>query len=364
MGFRALPVIGRQFADSLESARGDRGRCATCNTRVSADGQADPGRMLRGAVVTFAVRRVALGALLLVVVSLLSWIVFVPAINPLWGYFAEPNAPNVVAMAKQAHLHDPLLVRYALWAKGLLTGQGFGRTVVHQQPIGPELRTALAHTCELIGFSLVIIIVGSVLVAAVEARRRDSSIDVGLRATSYFIWSIPAFLLSLLVIHAVAAAPASWHLSGLAQGGPPTGPEDFFQRMTLPALVLAVGFIGAYSRYLRSSMLVGLQQPYAWVARAKGLSEREVVRHHVLRNALVPFTTVMALDFGAVFGASIAVDVVFNLGGLASLALNGINIADPFVIEAVIVVTAAIVVLVGIVGDLVCGWLDPRIRLT
>ncbi len=110
-------------------------------------------------------------------------------------------------------------------------------------------------------------------------------------------------------------------------------------------------------------MLVGLQQPYAWVARGKGLSEREVVRRHVLRNALVPFTTVMALDFGAVFGASIAVDVVFNLGGLASLAFNGIGIADPFIIEGVIVVTAAIVVLVGIVGDLVCGWLDPRIRL-
>jgi peptide/nickel transport system permease protein len=314
-------------------------------------------------VITFAVRRLVLGALLLAVVSFLSWLVFVPAINPLWRYFGEPNSPFVVAMAKQAHLHDPLLVRYGLWAKGLFTGQGFGRTVVDHAPIGTELRIAFEHTCELIGFSLVIIVVASVLVAAVEARRRDSAVDVGLRATSYFVWSIPAFLLSLLVIHAVAAAPASWHLFGLVQGGSPTGPGDFFQRMTLPALVLAVGFVGAYSRYLRSSLLVALQEPYAWVARGKGLTEREVVRRHALRNALVPFTTVIALDFGAVFGASIAVDYVFNLGGLASLVLYGINIADPFVIEAAIVVTAAIVVVVGIVADLVCGWLDPRIRL-
>ena len=133
--------------------------------------------------------------------------------------------------------------------------------------------------------------------------------------------------------------------------------------MTLPALTLAVGFVGAYSRYLRSSLLVSLQQPYAWVARGKGLSEREVVRRHALRNALVPFTAVMAFDFGAVVGASIAVDYVFNLGGLASLVINGLTIADPFVIVGAIVVTAAIVVLFGIVGDVVCGWLDPRIRL-
>jgi len=133
--------------------------------------------------------------------------------------------------------------------------------------------------------------------------------------------------------------------------------------MTLPALVLAVGFVGAYSRYLRSSLLVALHEPYAWVARGKGLPEREVVRRHALRNALVPFTTVMALDFGAVFGASIAVDYVFNLGGLASLVLYGINIADPFVIEGTIIVTAAIVVVFGIAADVVCGWLDPRIQL-
>ena len=312
---------------------------------------------------TFAVRRLALGALLLVVVSFLSWVIFVPAINPLYGFFAEPNAPNAVEMAKRAHLHDPILVRYGLWVEGVFTGQGFGRTVVDQKPVGPALRVAVEHTGELIVFSMVIVVIASVLVAGVEARRRDSPVDVGLRATSYFVWSIPTFLFALLVIHAVAAAPASWHLSGFVQGGAPTGVGDFFQRMTLPALTLAVGFVGAYSRYLRSSLLVSLQQPYAWVARGKGLSEREVVRRHALRNALVPFIAVMALDFGAVVGASIAVDYVFNLGGLASLVINGLTIADPFLIVGAIVVTAAIVVLFGIVGDMVCGWLDPRIRL-
>jgi peptide/nickel transport system permease protein len=313
--------------------------------------------------VTFAVRRLGLGALVVVAVSFLSWLIFVPALKPLFGFFAEPNPSNPVEMAKRAHLGDPILVRYGLWAKGLFTGQGFGRTVVDQAPIGTELRSAVEHTGELISLSLVIIVIASVLIAGVEARRRDSSLDVGLRATSYLVWSVPTFLLALLLIHAVAAAPASWHLSGFVQGGPPTGAGDFFQRLTLPVLTLAVGYVGLYSRYLRSSLLVSLNEPYAWVARGKGLSEPQVVRRHAFRNALVPFTTVMALDFGAVFGASIAVDYIFNLGGLASLILHGLSIADPFLIEAGLVVTAASVVVAGIVGDLVCGWLDPRIRL-
>ena len=315
-------------------------------------------------MLTFVVRRLGLGALLLVAVSFFSWLIFVPALNPLWRYYGEPNAPRVVAMANRAHLHDPLLVRYWLWVKGLFTGQGFGRTVVDQAPVGTTLRYSLERTGELIGLSLVVIVIVSVLLAAVEARRRDSPLDIGLRATSYVVWSVPTFLLALLLIHGVAAAPRSWHLSGLVQGGSPTGLGNFFQRLTLPALAIALGFVGVYSRYLRSSLLVSLSEPYAWVARGKGLSERAVIRRHALRNALVPFTTVMTLDFGALFGATIAVEFVFGLGGFAYLIYYGVTqLADPFLIQGAIVVTAAVVVVAGIVGDVVCAWLDPRIRL-
>ena len=316
-------------------------------------------------MLAFLVRRLGLGALVLVAVSFFSWLIFVPALNPLWRYFGNPDAPEAVAMAKRAHLHDPLLVRYWLWVKGLFTGQGFGRTVVDQQPIGTLLRYALEHTGELLGFSLVVVVVVSVLLATVEARRRDSPLDLGLRTTSYVAWSVPTFLLALLLQHGVAAAPSSWHIAMFVQGGPPRGPSDFFQRLTVPALAVSLGFVGVYSRYLRSSLLVSLNEPYAWVARGKGLSEGAVIRRHALRNALVPFTTAMTLDFGAIFGALIAVDVVFGLGGLAGLIFYGLTpLADPFLIEAAIVVTAAIVVVAGIVGDVVCAWLDPRIRLT
>ena len=134
--------------------------------------------------------------------------------------------------------------------------------------------------------------------------------------------------------------------------------------MTLPAVAVALGFIGAYSRYLRTALILTLDAPYTVVARGKGLPERLVVRRYALRNALVPFTTVVALDFGAVFGASLAADYVFGLHGLATLFLaNGLLNADPFLIEASLVLSAGIVVVAAIAGDIACALLDPRLRL-
>jgi peptide/nickel transport system permease protein len=133
--------------------------------------------------------------------------------------------------------------------------------------------------------------------------------------------------------------------------------------MTLPAIAIALGFIGVYSRYLRTSLLVTLDQPYTTVARAKGLPERQVVRRHALRNALIPFTTVIALEFGTIFAATLAADYVFGLHGLVSLFLyNGLLQGDPYLIEVPIVLVAAIVVVASIVADIACAALDPRLR--
>ena len=89
--------------------------------------------------------------------------------------------------------------------------------------------------------------------------------------------------------------------------------------MTLPAIALALGLVGVYTRYIRSSMLVALSQPYAVVARAKGLSEGRVVVRHALRNSLIPFVSALSLEIGAIVGASMAADWVFSMGGVATL---------------------------------------------
>jgi ABC-type dipeptide/oligopeptide/nickel transport system permease component len=128
-------------------------------------------------------------------------------------------------------------------------------------------------------------------------------------------------------------------------------------------LALAIGLIGVYARYVRSSMLVELGRPYATVARAKGLSERRVVVRHALRNSLIPVTSALSLELGGVLGASIAADGVFNTGGLASLFLDALGRADPFALTALVVTTAGIVCIFTFVGDALVGVLDPRLGL-
>ncbi len=323
-------------------------------------------------VLRFLVRRLGLGVVVMATVSFFTWLVFATALNPLWSFFQTPHAPEVLAMRKRAHLDDPVVVRYWLWLKGLFTGRGFGREVVDNSAVWPQVEHAFITTLALIGIAIVIVALASVLVGTVAARRRGTALDLGLRGVSYLSWSMPAFLLALLLQHAFVAMANSWHFEPFAIGGTPTpglgftahGVRDWAQHMTLPAVAVALGFIGAYSRYLRTALIVTLDAPYTVVARGKGLPERLVVRRYALRNALVPFTTVIALDFGAVFGASLAADYVFGLHGLASLFLaGGLLNADPYLIEASLVLSAAIVVVAGILGDIACALLDPRLRL-
>lgn len=323
-------------------------------------------------MVAFVLRRLLLGAIVVVCVSLLSWTVFATALSPIWMFYATPNSPTVLEIVHRAHLHDPLLLRYWYWAKGLFAGQGLGRTAVANAPVGEIVWPALATSLELIAGSLVLVIVFSLLVGTIGARRRRSPVGWGLRGFSYAAWSVPPFLLAVLLGQALARLSPGDRL-GLAVGGPPTpglgfGPHaiaDWFGHMTLPMLVVAAGLVGSYSRYVRTAMLVSLNAPYATVARAKGLSERRVVVRHALRNSLAPFTAVVSLDFGALFGASLAADYVFGLHGLASVFIGQVlQMSDPYVIQAELVVVSVLVVVVAIVGDVVGAWLDPRVRLS
>jgi peptide/nickel transport system permease protein len=144
------------------------------------------------------------------------------------------------------------------------------------------------------------------------------------------------------------------------------------RHLTLPALALALAFVGLHSRYLRSSLLVALHAPYTVTARAKGLPERAVVLRHALRNSLATFTSALLLDFGAIFGAALAIDFVFRLNGLGMLFLYEINTGvespaasaiNPYAVVLLLSVTAGMVLLASFVSELVVAWLDPRARL-
>jgi peptide/nickel transport system permease protein len=207
----------------------------------------------------------------------------------------------------------------------------------------------------------------SVAIGTFAARRAGRPSDVVVRAVTYSTWSIPAFLLALLLQELFARLALRHHWQPLYVVGVP-GPEagtgfhfvlDWIRHLTLPVVSLAVGFVGAYSRYVRSAMLVSLGAAYTTTARAKGLTERRVTVGHALHNSLIPFVNVLAFDFGAIFGASLAVDFVFDQHGLASFLVQGLFNSDPYEVEPVILIAAGIVLLSRAFAGVVTARLDP-----
>jgi len=316
-------------------------------------------------MIRYALRRLAYAVSMVWGVSFGAFVAFGLSFDPTYSYNLCQDAPCREAhkeLINRFHLHDPILERYWYWLSGLFR-HGFGRSVLGDfgNGSGYDIGSAVWHatwvTAQLLAVSLVLVVVAGVGVGVVSARRAGSPLDWLVRLCAYVVWSIPTFLVGVILLHALG--PSHWFDIGERE----SGLVGWIRWITLPAIALSVGLIGLYSRYIRSSMLVSLRQPYADVARGKGLPERQVVYRHALRNSLIPFVSVLTLDLAAVVGASLATDYVFNLGGLADLFLHSIGQADPFVLTAILVVIAALVAVFMLLGDLAAGWLDPRARI-
>jgi peptide/nickel transport system permease protein len=334
----------------------------------------------------YVVRRLLIAVLTVLTVSFAAFVGFALSFDPSYPLAIGGQHAGAHAFVQAYyHLNDPILSRYWRWLTGVFQ-HGFGRTVSIDvegtvpprfrslgTPIGPQLWRASAVTAQLVGAALVLVILGSAVVGTISAQRRRFRLDVSTRFLAYMAAAVPTFLIGDLMRRAIVPhetfvkTGGTIHAVNVGGGwlelGPPTGGlVDWVRHMTLPAVALAIGLIGIYSRHLRSSMLVALGEPYVLVARAKGLPERRVVIRHALRNSLIPFTSLLSLEIGGVIGASIAADAVFTTGGLASTFLATLNQGDPFELTALFVVAAIVVCVFTFVGDAVVGVLDPRTR--
>jgi ABC-type dipeptide/oligopeptide/nickel transport system permease component len=336
----------------------------------------------------YLLRRLTLTVITVVTVSFVAFVCFAKSLDPSGPMALNPDQRPRHAVQAYYHLTDPVFERYWLWMKSFFH-HGFGSPastqvdgdfhVIPAGPLWPDLSHAAWVTAQLVGFALVIVVVVSVLLGILSAQNRRSPVDFAVRMLTYLSWAVPTFLIAFFMKKWIVpdqvigvgisqrgsteaqlnGAEGAWFLLGAPQGGF----VDWFRHMTLPAVALALGLIGVYARYIRSSMIGSLQQPYAVVARGKGLTERRVVAHHALRNSLIPFVSALSLEVGAVVGASLAADFVFQMGGLASYTIGSLGRSDPFEMTAVVIILAVIVIAFMTIADLVVGWLDPRVRV-
>ena len=309
----------------------------------------------------FVVRRVASMVGVLFAISVLTFLIFQAIPNPavrLAGRF--PTPATIEHINQQWGFDKPIYVQYLKTMKLVFTGQVISYTqqinVVHEIWILLPVTLSLAIGAGIIWLSM------GILFGVLSAWRAGRWLDRSLTVLSMIGVSMPVFFLGAVMSYYLGD---KWGILPAGDYVPiQQDPWQWFVHMLMPWFALSVLFIGVYSRVLRSTILDTINDDYVRTAKAKGLTERQVMTRHVLRNSLIPIIALFGLDFAAVIGGgAILTETVFNLHGVGQYAAQSVEALD---IPPVLVITlfgAFVVVLIGGVVDVLYAYLDPRIRL-
>lgn len=276
---------------------------------------------------------------------------------------SQQTIDNII---EKNHLDKPLLVQYGYWVKEAVTSK-FGNTLLSDEPIWPDLKRVLGNTLQLIILAEILAVTIAIGIGVVSAVKQYSIFDYGSTTLSFIGFSTPVFWFALIlqIIFTNIYLNYGYRIFYTAQLSS-HNPENFWldrlQHLALPVITLTVLGVAQFSRYMRASMLEVINSDYVRTARAKGLLERNVIMKHAFRNALIPLVTVVALDFGGLFGGAFATETVFALDGMGLYFLRALSARDVYPLMAWLMVASLIVVIFNLIADLIYGWLDPRIR--
>jgi peptide/nickel transport system permease protein len=312
----------------------------------------------------FIVRRLVAAVAVLFVISVVTFLIFqaIPNGDPAIRIAGRTANAQVIAEVRHTWGFDkPIYVQYVKTMEKILNGT----VVSYSQGVNvmDSIRQGLPATLSLaIGAGIIWLSLG-VLLGVVTAVTAGRFSDRALTVLAFIGVSSPPFFLGALVIYYVGYKAGILPLGGYV---PLTqDPVQWFVHLIGPWLVLSVLFIGIYSRVLRSTILDTEHEDYVRTARAKGLSERQVMVRHVLRNSLIPIVSLWGLDFAQVIGGgAILTESVFNLHGVGQFAADAIGRLDVPPVLVVTMLTAFFVVLLGALVDIIYAMLDPRIRLS
>jgi peptide/nickel transport system permease protein len=319
-------------------------------------------------VFAFVVRRL-LTAVVVVLVATVVVFALVSQRDPLDRYRHRRVDPTTLEnLTREYHLDEPWVAQYGLWLGDFVQGD-WGTSFRTEQPVTDMVEKATWNTFLLVGTALVLSVVLALLIGVVSAVRQYSLFDHAATSFSYFGFSMPDFFFALLlqlfvvlILHEQLGIDVLY-VRGKYSVGQQGDIVNLIEHMVLPVTVLMLTSVAAWSRYQRDSMLEVLHTDYVRTARAKGVPRRQVIRRHALRNALIPFITVVAIDAGVLLGGVVVIEFVFDWPGLGLLFYDALNASDYPVILAWMAVTTVFVVLFNLLADILYAALDPRIRL-
>jgi peptide/nickel transport system permease protein len=271
------------------------------------------------------------------------------------GVDARPD--TLAALRAQMGLDRPAPVRYFAWIGGLMTGD-LGTSHTYGVPVADLIRDRLVVTVPLAGLAMLVSTAVALPLGMLAAARRNRPADYGVMAFSQLGVAVPNFWFGILLVLWFSIGLGWFEAGGFPGWSAGIGPA--LKSLTLPAFTLGLTEAAILARVTRSAVLDTLGEDYVRTARAKGLSRGAVMRRHVLRNALIPITTIVGLQFAFLLGGAIVVENVFFLPGLGRLLFQAISQRDLIVVKDAVMVLAAMVVAVNLTVDIFYAVIDPR----
>ena len=306
-------------------------------------------------------RRILLVVPVMLLVSLIVFFVFriIPGDAVVVAMGEGANKESIEAMRRQLGLDQPLYVQYFVWLSDALRGD-LGYSLINRQPVSSLILEKLPATLLLTGLSILLALAIALPVGILSALGRGTWIDQLMRAVTLAGFCMPRYWLAVLLILVLAVHAGLFPAAGYMAFS--ENPAQSLHYAVLPTLSIGLSLAAVQMRFLRSSMLDVLAQDYIRTAHAKGLRPWVVVMGHALKNTLIPFTTVVALELGNLLGGQVVVEQIFSWPGVGWLMIQAINQRDYAVVQGAVLVTAAGFVFINLLADLAYAWLDPRIR--
>jgi peptide/nickel transport system permease protein len=337
-------------------------------------------------VIAFILRRLVAAALLIVVISMVTFAIFfmVPRLagatpDTLASRYVgkSANAEQIHDMAVKLGFTDPLYVQYGRFAKSIVTGADYdtgagvehcpapclGYSFITQNAVAPELLDRIPVTLSLAIGGAVVWLVFGVATGVVSALRKGSIFDRVSMGIALAGVSLPIFFTGLLSL-SIFSYTLHWFPPGGSYTPISEDPVRWAYSLALPWVTLAFLYAAGYARLTRSGMLETMNEDYIRTARAKGLPERTVVLKHGLRSTLTPLVTIFGLDLGLLLGGAILTESTYSLNGIGKYAIDAINANDLPKVLGVVLVGATFIVVANLVVDLLYAVIDPRVRLS
>jgi peptide/nickel transport system permease protein len=316
---------------------------------------------------TYILRRVliAIPSLLGISVVLFTVLALAPG-DPFGELVSNPNIPAEVAanLRKSFGMDDPVMIRYFRWLAAMMQGD-WGFSFASRINVSDLILQRLPVTILIIGSSQVLALLIAMPVGVYAATKPYSLFDQIANTLTFIGFSLPTFFTGLLLI-LVFSIQLDWLPFVYRADIQASGWRFFwehFKQAIMPVAVLGLFQAASWTRYVRSAALDVIRLDYVTTARSKGLKERAVIVKHVVRNAMIPVVTLVALQLPAIFGGAIVTEQIFRVPGIGSLLISAILANDTPVIMGVTFVFSCLVIIFNLIADLLYGWLDPRISL-